>query len=159
MSFWQNRRYQEIEKVSSGDPIRGLANKNFPWHLVYATFTDNLNDTWHYEISCLNIFPDKKNNQVKANIFMIAESEVAKMNLKQIGISNERLDLINIPRWNYLEEKFTSEIICELDKVEENAKNLAEKWILQVINKSSLEYKFKRIMNNIKVSKISGFSE
>ncbi|WGL59479.1 hypothetical protein QEJ31_13190 [Pigmentibacter sp. JX0631] len=159
MSFWQNRRYQEIEKVSTGDPIRGLANKNFPWHLLYATFADNINDTWHYEISCLSIFPDKKIKQVRAQIFMIAESEVTKINLKQIGISNDRLDLINIPRWNYLEEKFSSEIICELEKVEENAKQLAEKWILQILNKSSLEYKFKRIMNNIKSSKISGFSE
>ena len=60
MSFWQNRRYQEVERISTGDPIRGLANKQFPWQLVYATFVDNVNDTWHYEISCLGVVPDKK---------------------------------------------------------------------------------------------------
>ncbi len=159
MSFWQNRRYQEVERISTGDPIRGLANKQFPWQLVYATFVDNVNDTWHYEISCLGVVPDKKKEHVRAQIFMIAESEVSKINLKQIGISSDRLDLIDVSRWNYLEEKFSNDIICEISKIEEVAKKLSEKWILQIISKSTLEYKHKRIMNNIKSAKISSFSE
>lgn len=159
MTFWQNRRYQEVERISTGDPMRGLANKKFPWQLLYATFVDHVNDTWHYEISCLGIVPDKKNAQVKAQIFMIAESEVSKVNLKQLGISTERLDLIHVPRWNYLEEKFRDEIICEISKVEENAKKLSERWIQLLLNKSTLEYKYTRIMRNIKAAKISGFSE
>jgi len=159
MAFWHNSRYEDVEKSSTGDPMRGLPHKKFPWHLGYSIFKDNINDEWHYELSCLAISPDKNNNKVRATIFMIAESQVSKINLKQMGISSERLDFMDVVSWNYLEEKYTCEIICEFDKIEHEAKKMTEKWINLINKKYTLEIKNKILSEKIRSSRLSAFSE
>lgn len=159
MAFWHNSRYEDVEKSSTGDPMRGLPHKEFPWLLGYSTFFDSVNDEWHYEFSCLGVSPDKNKNKIKATLFMIAESQVSKLNLKQIGISSERLDAMNVSTWNYLEEKHSCEIICGFDKIETEAKFVTEKWIGLIKKKYSLELKSKKLIEKIRSSRISGFSE
>lgn len=159
MVFWHNSRYEDVEKSSTGDPMRGLPDREFPWLLGYATFSDEGNDIWHYEFSCLGIVPEKNNQKVKASIFMIAETQISKLNLKQIGISSERLDSIDVVSWNHLEEKYSCDIICEFDKIEPKAKIIVEKWIVLIKKKYNLEMKSKNLLAKIRASKISRFSE
>lgn len=159
MAFWHNSRYEDVEKSSTGDPMRGLPNQEFPWPIGYSTFLDEANDTWHYEFSCLGITPEKNNNKVKASIFMIAESQVSKINLKQIGISSDRLESMDVVSWNHLEEKYSCDIICDFDKIESKSKTIVEKWIVNVKKKYTLEMKSKYLLKKICSSKISRFSE
>ncbi|APJ03448.1 hypothetical protein [Silvanigrella aquatica] len=159
MAFWHNSRYEDVEKSSTGDPLRGLPEQQFPWLLTYATISDEMNDTWHYELSCLGIIPEKNNNKIKATLFMIAECKVSKLNLKQIGISSDRLEAMGVESWNYLEEKFSCEIICDFDKLESKAKSLADKWLFQLRKKYTLELKARQLLEKIKTSRISKFSE
>lgn len=159
MAFWHNSRYEDVEKSSTGDPMRGLPNQKFPWALGYATFLDETNDIWHYEFSCLGINPEKNNNKVKASIFMIAEAQVSNINLKKIGISSERLESMNVVSWNHLVEKYSSDIICEFDKIEEKSKIVVEKWIALIKHKYTVEMKSTTLLDQIRSSKISRFSE
>lgn len=159
MAFWHNSRYEDVEKSSTGDPMRGLPDQEFPWLLGYATFSDEANDIWHYEFSCLGITPEKNNNKVKASIFMIAESQVSKINLKQIGISSERLDSMDVISWNHLEEKYSCDIICEFDKIESKSKLIVEKWVMLIKKKYTLDVKSRNLLAKIRSSKISRFSE
>lgn len=159
MVFWHNSRYEEVEKASSGDPMRGLPEQKFPWMLGKGVFVDDTNDTWNYEFSCLEIAAEKNNNKVKALINMNSKSIVSRENLVKMNISSERLDALEVVFWNQLEEKYTLNVICDFDKIENQIRPILKKWISFVKKKYTFEVKSKEILEKIRTSKISRFSE
>jgi hypothetical protein len=159
MGFWNNQRYEDVERASNGDPIRGLPAQNFPWLLGYSVFFDEAKDQWRYEYSCTGIVPEKNNQKVKVFLALKAETQVSKDNLKKMGISSERLEAMHVFSWNQLDEKYTYELICNFDKIEEKAKFICEKWIIFIKKKYTIDFKYQNLLTKIRSSKISGFSE
>ncbi|WP_186648689.1 hypothetical protein [Fluviispira vulneris] len=158
MAFWHNQRYEKLEEICTGDPLRQLPEHKFPWLLINSIFHDFEGDTWIVEVSCTNIIPCKNSNKVKVEFNLEAQAKVGQENLKKMGISSNRLEIMGVVSWNKLEESFGTSAILDFERIEMYAKELKGKFIEQVKNKYTLKLKSHLLLNKIKNSRISGFS-
>ncbi|KAB8032179.1 hypothetical protein [Fluviispira multicolorata] len=158
MVFWHNQRYEKLEKICTGDPLKQLPEHKFPWLLLNFTFLDLDGDTWIVEVSCTNINPYKSSNKVKADFILEAQAKVSSENLKKMEISSRRLDMMGVHSWNKLEESLQTSAVLEFDRIELKAKEVAGKIIEDIKNKYSLKLKAQMLLSKIKLSPISGFS-
>ncbi|BBH52789.1 hypothetical protein [Fluviispira sanaruensis] len=158
MAFWHNHRYEKLEEICTGDPLRQLPEHKFPWLLNNSIFQDLEGDTWIVEVSCTKIIPYKNSNKVKVDFILEAQAKVGQENLKKMGISSSRLELMGVVSWNKLEESLVTSVILEFERIEMQAKELIGKFIEQVKNKYTIKLKSQLLLNKIKYTRISGFS-
>jgi hypothetical protein len=159
MSFWQNEKYEHVNKLSQkGDFIRGLPAQQFPWLLLKSTLADHRGDVWRLQILCLGIEGNDLSLKVTAQIQLEAYCQLSQESMQQLGIECDRLLSLNLFGWNEFLEKTTLSIQCPLEKLEGKAKEIQKLFFKKINEKYSIEFKKNILLKNIKECKISNFS-
>lgn len=159
MSFWQNEKYEQVNKISEkGDYIRGLPAQKFPWLLQKTSSLDNHSDAWTVTVNCLSIEGNEMSLKLTAQIQLEAHCQLTRESLKDLGVECDRLFALELYGWNDFSEKVTITIQCPFEKIEEKAKELRILFFKKTKDKYTNEFKKKELLKNIKYCKISNFS-
>lgn len=159
MTFWHNQKYESLEKSTlNGDLMRALPAKSFPWLLQHVTCQDTDGDQWQIKVSCLSIEGSELSQKIKAKISLEANCAVTTENLKKMNVDIQRLIELNLFGWNNLSEKYTLEITCLIDKIEEKTSEFYKVFFKKIQEKYPTKKKKEIITANIRNCRISNFS-
>lgn len=159
MTFWHNQKYEDLEKSTiHGDFIRGLPAKKFPWLLKSISCADSDNDSWQIKVLCTAIEGNELSQKIKAKIRLEAQCFVSQENLEKMGIEFQRLFALDLKNWNILTEKYTLELTCLIDKIEEKSSEFYKIFFKKIKEKYTHARKKELINRNIRNCKISNFS-
>ncbi|MBX9704070.1 MAG: hypothetical protein K2X39_07935 [Silvanigrellaceae bacterium] len=158
MVFWQSNRYQEHERKSTGDQLRGLPGQIFPWMLHHFFFKDYDQHKWEMRILCENISTPLSQNKLIASVHYLAELTFNKESLKELGINADRLFDLELTGWNKISTTQVKNIECDIDSLKEKSMELCDSFVIQIASKFTLGLKKETIFEKIKKSQISKFS-
>ena len=159
MTFWHNQKYESLEKSTiNGDFMRGIPAKNFPWLLKSIQCEDLDHDIWQIKVLCLNIEGNELTHKVKAKISLEAHCSISESSLKKMGIGFQRLFDLNLAGWNVLTEKYTLDLTCLIDKIEEKSADFYKIFFNKIQAKYTLQNKKEIVTSNIRNCRVSNFS-
>lgn len=159
MTFWHNQKYESLEKSTiNGDFMRGIPPKNFPWLLKSISCEDLDHDLWQIKVLCINIEGNELSQKVKAKISLEAHCSISEKNLKKMGIGFQRLFDLNLSGWNTLSEKYTLDLTCLFDKIEEKSSEFYKIFFHKIKAKYTLTNKKELITSQIQKCRVSNFS-